>query len=36
MFDDVSTWLPLLVMGLTASICFIVASVFVAQTDPRP
>ena len=33
---DLSTWFPLLTIGLTAAICFSVASFFMGQTDPRP
>jgi hypothetical protein len=35
MFDDLSTWFTLLTIGLTAAICFSVASFFVRQTNPR-
>ena len=36
MFEDFSTWFPLLTVSLTAAICFGVASFFMRQADPRP
>jgi hypothetical protein len=32
----VQTWLPLLTVGLTAAICFSVASFIMGQAKPQP